>query len=300
VDNANGAWADLTGVARERLANVLVSAMKAPSADEAAVFGNWEHEDNFGSSVVTRVLAEDLVPAIPYMSPNDLDDLDMRDSFWPALIAVSDTALGAATRAVASGNLDPVVFEPSGEPFETKVWYHTVDDKWHEGPSKRVRINHNGLSFARLAFEAGDTDIVSLIVPGRPAIVRIDWIEARLIAGARRLPEPIRWDRAEDFAGLQYRDCRWLGANMVEFTSETAALILPVAARGGGPVTSAQISVAFAMLPQSLSRFAHKLPLGSKVARISGRLRDEYRTRGAAGFATGAARVALRKLAGPQ
>lgn len=300
VDNANGAWADLTGVGRERLANVLVSAMKVPSADEASVFGNWEHEDNFGSSVVTKVLAEDLVPAIPYMSPNDLDDLDMRDSFWPALIAVEDPTLAAASRALAAGHIDPVVFEPSGEPSETQIWFHTVDDKWHEGPSSRVRINHNGLSFARLAFEAGDTDVVSLIVPGRPAVVRIDWIEAKLIAGARRVPEPIRWDKAEDFAGLQYRDCRWLGANMVEFTSETAALILPLAARGGGPVTSAQISVAFAMLPQSLSRFAHKLPLGSKVARISGRLRDEYRTRGAAGFAAGAARVALRKLAGPQ
>lgn len=300
VDNSNGAWAELTGIARERLANILISAMKVPAADEAGVFGNWEHEDNFGSSVITRLLPEDLATAIPYMSPNDMDDLDMRDSFWPALIAVSDTGLGAAARAVAAGHADPAMFEPSGEPYETQLWYHTVDDKWHEGQSKRVRINHNGLSFARLAFEAGDTDIASLIIPGRPAIVRIDWIEARVIAGGRRVPEPIRWDRAEDFAGLVYRECRWLGANMVEFTSPTAALILPLAARGGGPVTSAQISVAFAMLPQSMSRFAHKLPLGSKVARISGRLRDEYRTRGAAGFAAGAARVALRKLAGPQ
>lgn len=300
MDNASGAWADLTGDGRERLANILISAMKAPSPDEAAVFGNWEHEDNFGSSIVTRVFPDDLATAIPYMSPNDLDDLDMRDSFWPALIAASDTSLGTAARAIASGQLDPVMFEQSGEPYETQLWYHTLDDKWHEGQSKKVRINHNGLSFARLAFEAFDTDVCSLIIPGRPAIVRIDWIEARVIAGGRRLPEPIRWDRAEDFAGMQYRECRWLGANMVEFTSETAALILPLAARGGGPVTSAQISVAFAMLPQSMSRFAHKLPLGSKVARISGRLRDEYRTRGAAGFAAGAARVALRKLAGPQ
>jgi FMN phosphatase YigB (HAD superfamily) len=300
AEAAGGGWPLLTGAARDRLANILVSALRIPSADEAAVFGNWRHEDNFGSSVITRILAEDLVPAIPYMSPNDLNDLDMRDSFWPAVIAASDTGLAAATRALGTGAVDPSMFEPSGEPFETQVWYHTVDDKWHEGPSKRVRINHNGLSFARLDFEAGETDIVSLIIPGRPAVVRVDWIEATVIAGGRRIPDPIRWDQPEDFAGFVYRECRWLGANMVEFTSPTAAMILPLAARSGGPVTSARITVAFAMLPQSMSGFAHKLPLGSKVARISGRLRDEYRNRGAAGFAAGAARVALRKLAGPQ
>ncbi|HEU5471766.1 MAG TPA: HAD family hydrolase [Actinophytocola sp.] len=301
VDNAGGAWTDLTGsAARKRLANILISAMKAPTADEAGVFGRWQHEDNFGSTVITRLLPEDLAAAIPYMSPNDLNDLDMRDSFWPALIATSDTALAAASKAMASGRIDPAIFEPSGEPSETVIYYHTLDDRWHKGPSKPVRINHNGLSFARLAFEAFDTDIVSLIIPGRPAVVRIDWIEARVIAGKRRVPEPIRWDRAEDFAGLDYRECRWLGANMVEFTTPEAAVILPLAARGGGPVTSAQITVAFAMLPQSMSRFAHQLPLGSKMARISGRLRDEYRARGAKGVATGAARLALRKLAGPQ
>ena len=301
VDSSDGAWPDLTGSpGRDRLANIVVSALKAPSPDEAAVFGSWQHEDNFGSSVVTRVLPEDLVTAIPYLSPNDLDDFDMRDAFWPALIAASDTNLAAAARALATGQLDPAVFEPSGDEFETQLWYHTMDDRWHEGPSRRVRINHNGLSFARLDFEAFDTDVASLAIPGRPAIVRIDWIEARVIAGGRRVDQPIRWETPDDFAGLSYRECRWLGANMVEFTSPTAAVILPLAARGGGPVTSARITVGFAMLPQSRSRFAHRLPLGSKVARISGRMREEYRSRGPAGFTAGVARVALRKLAGPQ
>jgi predicted HAD superfamily hydrolase len=300
VDNANGAWPDLTDSARERLANIIVSALRTPASDEAAVFGNWQHEDNFGSAVVTRLLAEDLVPAIPYLSPNDLDDLHMRDSFWPALIAVSDPGLGAAARALAAGDVDPTTFEPTGEPFETRLWYHTIDDKWHDGPSRRVRINHNGLSFARMHFEAGETDRVCLAIPGRSAIVRIDWIEAKVIAGGHRLPHALRWDQPDDFAGLAYLDCRWLGGNMVEFSSPSSAVVLPVAARSGATVTSAQITVAFAMLPQSMSRFAHRLPLGSKVARLSGRLRDEYRARGATGVAAGAARVALRRLAGPQ
>jgi FMN phosphatase YigB (HAD superfamily) len=299
ADNANGAWPDLAAAGQDRLANILVAAHRAPTADEAALFGNWKHEDNLGSAVVTRLLPEDLDPAVPYLSPNDLADFDMRDTFWPALIAASDTNLAAAVQAITAGHADPAMFESCGEPVASRLFHHSPDGRWHAGPSKRVRINHNGLSFARLGFEAGETDLVSLAIPGRPAIVRIDWIEARVIAGGRRIPEPIRWDSADDFAGLGYRDGRWLGGNIVEFLSPDAAVILPVAARGGGPVTAAQVTVGFAVLPQSLSRFGPRLPGGSAMARVSARLRQEYRARGATGVAIGAARVALRKLAGP-
>ncbi|MFL6144088.1 MAG: HAD family hydrolase [Labedaea sp.] len=298
VTNANGTWPDLTG-ARDRLANIVVSALKAPTPDEAVVFGNWCHEDNFGSSVVTRILPEDLRPAIPYLAPPDLADLGMRDSFWPALIAASDPVLGAAVQAIAAGHADPAMFEPSGERCASAIHYRTFDGKWHEGRRKPVRINHNGLSFARLSVQAGDIDLISLVLPGRPAIVRVDWIEVALTVAGRHRPDPVRWDRAEDFAGLAYRECRWLGVNMIEFLAPEAALILPVAARGGGPVTSAQVTVAFAMMPQSRSSFGARLPAASKMVRIPARLRAEYRTRGAAGMAAGAARVALRKLAGP-
>jgi FMN phosphatase YigB (HAD superfamily) len=300
VDNAAGNWPDLGAGGAERLANVLVSALKAPTPDEAVVFGNWQHEDNFGSSIVTQLLPDDLVAAIPYMSPSDLDDLKQRDSFWPALIAASDTRLSAATKAVATGRIDPSMFDPAGEMFETAVHYHTADNKWHGGPRKRVRVNHNGLSFARIDIEAEYVDMAALSIPGRPAIVRIDWIEAKVIAGGRRISEPLRWDRPEDFAGLRYLEARWLGANMVEFESSEAAVVLPLGARGGGLVTWAQVTVAFAMLPQSMSRFGHRLPSGARITRVSRRLRDEYRARGAVGVATGAARVALRRLTGPQ
>jgi FMN phosphatase YigB (HAD superfamily) len=296
VGASDGAWPDLTGSARDRLANILTSSLKVPTAEEASVFGNWQHEDNFGSSVVTRVLPDDLVPAIPYLSPNDLDDLHMRDSFWPALIAASDTRLSAAARALATGLVDPTAFEPSGDPFETRLRFRTADDRWHDGPRRRVRINHNGLSFARINFDGHDVLDVSLAIPGRPAIVRIDWIEARVISGGDPVPRVLRWDQPDDFAGLTFADCTWLGANMVEFDFPHSAMWLPVAARSGAPVTSAQVTVAFAMLPQSISRLGHHAPLASRVARLSGRMREEYRARGAVGIVAGAARIASRQL----
>ncbi|TDD32548.1 HAD family hydrolase [Actinomadura sp. KC06] len=305
VAASDGAWADLTGPgpARDRLARILVAALESPTADEAAVFGNWTHEDNFGSSLVTTLLPADLKPAIPYLSPGDLDDLHMRDSFWPALIAASDTGLGAMARAIAEGAIGAEAFEPAGEPYETRLRYRTADDRWHDPVRRRVRINHNGLSFARLAFEHHDTVDISLAIPGRPAIVRVDWIEAKVIAGGRRREQVLRWDRPEDFVGLHYADCRYLGGNLMEFDTPYAAVWLPLARRAGVPaVSSGQVTVAFAMLPQSMTGMAPRMPVdrraerSARAARLTERLREEYRTAGVKGVAVGAGRVARRKL----
>lgn len=305
VGASGGAWPDLARpqAARDRLARILVAALEAPTADEAAVFGNWTHEDNFGSSLVTTLLPADLRPAVPYLSPGDLDDLHMRDSFWPALIAASDTGLGAMARAIADGAVAPEAFDPAGEPYETRLRYRTADDRWHDPIRRRVRINHNGLSFARIDFEHHDTVDISLAIPGRPAIVRVDWIEARVIAGGRRRERVLRWDKPEDFVGLHYADCRYLGGNLMEFDTSYAAVWLPLARRAGTPtVSSAQVTIAFAMLPQSATGLAPRMPVdrvaerAARAARLTGRMREEYRTAGVKGVAAGARRVARRKL----
>jgi hypothetical protein len=128
--------------------------------------------------------------------------------------------------------------------------------------------------------------------------MRIDWIEATVVTTGNAVPQVLRWDKPEDFAGLPYSECRWLGANLVECTSPHSALVLPLAARAGCPVSSAQISVAFAMLPQSASRLSPRMPLDPRFERLAGRMREEYRTRGVAGVAAGAARIAARQIAG--
>jgi FMN phosphatase YigB (HAD superfamily) len=285
--------------ARDRLANILVSAIGNPTADEVAVFGNWVHDDNFGSAVITRLLPDDLRAAIPYLSPNDLADLTMRDAFWPSLVAASDPQLAAAASAVAAGVVDPVVFEPSGEPFACELKYRTADGHEYAAEPHRVRINRNGLSFARMSFEHHDTVDVALALPGRPAVVRIDWIEARIIAGGHRRQQALRWDTTEDLANLIFGDgARWLGGNMIEFEREDATVWLRLAEHAGAPVSSGQVSVAFAMLPQSRSALSPRLALAGRLERISVRVLQEYRSRGVRGVAAGAARVATRKLGG--
>ena len=321
VDVEGSDWPELTGkAARARLANVLTSALRAPTPDEASMFGNWVHEDNFGSKVVTKVIPADLVPAIPYLSPADLADLGPRDAFWPELLAASDTHLGAAARALAAGAIEPSMFESSGEQFDTLMRIETSDRRWFDGPRSRVRTNHNGLSFARLGTEATwempDIAMVSLGIPGRPAVVRIDWIEAKVVAGGDPEPKVMRWEKPEDFAELPSYECRWLGGNLVEFGHIHSSVMLPLAELAGARVTWAQVSIAFAVLPefgpQAGQRIA-KLESELEQARADAdslriqlaehtsaldRVRTEYREHGAAGVVAGAARRAVRGIVG--
>ncbi|MBB5159328.1 HAD family hydrolase [Saccharopolyspora phatthalungensis] len=296
----NSTWncPELSGSASRQLGTILARALRAPTADEAALFGGWRHEDNFGSSVITHLLPEDLVAALPYLSPGGLEELDMRDAFWPRLIAASDTRLAAAAHALDTGLLDADVFEPSISPCETRLRWRTPGGSWHDGVRRPVRINHNGLSFARLVLHEHDVAEVALAIPGRPAIVRVDWIEAKVFVAGRNVPSVLRWDTAEDIASLVMAECVYLGGNVVEFESPHSALWLPLAARSGGPVSSAQISIGFAMLPRSMSRLEPRIPPAARVARLAQRARAEYRDRGLVGLVAGAGRIFSRRLAG--
>ncbi|WP_336027965.1 HAD family hydrolase [Geodermatophilus sp. FMUSA9-8] len=294
---SNPTWPSLAHPsAARRLATIVVSALKTPTSEEAQVFGNWRHEDNFGSTVVTTVIPEDLAAALAYLSPNDLDDLQLRDAFWPRLIAATDPRLAAQVDALQQGQVDREVFEPSGEPFETHLRWRGRSGHVHPGPRRRVRINHNGLSFARLNITADDISDVALSIPGRPAIVRIDWIEARVITD-RAQPHVVRWDSPEDVAQLVLHQCRWLGGTLVEFDWPHSAVWLPLADAVGGPVSSAQISVAFAMLPRSASGLEPHLQSASTLLRLAHRAAVDYQQRGVVGLAVGLKRAGARRLA---
>ena len=292
--SASTEWPAFNGGEVPLLGNILASSIISPTADEAAVFGAWEHEDNFGSDLVSHVVPVDLLPAVGYMSPGDVTDLLMRDSFWPQVLAATDPKLAAAAEAVNSGAVPAEVFEPDAPGGETFLRFRTGDGKWHDGPKVPLRINRNGLSFARLNFEAFDATDIALAIPGRPALVRVDWIEATVTAGGHRLPEPLRWEHPGDFSGLVFAESTWLGGNLIEFHAPHSAVWIPLAARAGAPISTAQVTIAFAVLPQSLSGLQHRPPPGPRLTRLTARAKEEYRAGGPLALAAGVARIVGR------
>ncbi|WP_352232001.1 HAD family hydrolase [Actinomycetospora sp. NBRC 106375] len=290
--------------ARDHLGEVLRAAICAPTEQEASLFALWSHEDNLGSDHAARLVPDDLEGVLPYLSPNDLADLGMRDAFWPQLLAPGDAGLAAAARALAAGAIDADAFE-AAEPSRARLMVHTVDDRWSPGSEHQVRINHHGLSFARLALEPRAADDaprstphvldVSVELTGRPAVVRVD----RVIVSLRTVDgveQEHRWETPADLAGLHLADAAWLGGNLVELRSATSAVVLPLAARAGAPVVHARVTVAFAMLPQSPSGLSPVTRGAPTTARMSGRLLAEFRRGGVRGVASGATRLALRRV----
>lgn len=307
AERGNGAWPELTGSARHLLANILTSALRAPTPDEASLFGNWCHEENLGSTAVTHVLPDDLASALPYLSPGNLDDLRMRDAFWPRLLASYEPYLAATTRALDAGLAGPDAFDPAGTPFSTRVRWRGVSGRWHQGPAQRIRINHNGLSFVRLHIEERGIREVTVALPGRPAIVRIDWIEAVVQVPGDSATKTMRWETPDEISGIVSNGCQWLGANIVEFRRPDGILRLPLTPGGSAPVGSVRLSMAFAMLPRSRSGLepqpsappepqVAEPPHGLKeIHRLSTRAVTEYRARGVGGVIAGAKRMTSRQ-----
>lgn len=302
---AGASWPSLAQGGQRRLSNILVSSLNMPTAAEAALFGGWGHEENMGSDVVTRNLPSHLLAAIPYLSPNDFQDLNMRDAFWPALIGASDPHLAAAAYALNTGQLSPSTFEQSGKPPEIRLRCSSLDGRWRNGPSRPLRINHNGLSFAHMRFDVAKTDAISLALPGQRAIVRIDWIEVRALAGGDATTEVLRWETGEDLAKLTYVGCSRLRSKLVEFRRPNSELRIPLTVWRGKHVTFAQLMIGFAVLPhstakvrepQGATRPAYPTPPPAAGPQRMRRVRSVYRQRGPAGVVAATFRAASRSF----
>jgi len=297
----DASWPMLTEQARPRLAGMLRAAIALPTPREAALFGSWEHEENFGSDTVTALLGTELLTALPHLSPNDLRDLDMREAFWPALAAASDPQLGAAAQAVASGVVSPEAFEQSQNAPMTRLRYRTRDGQWQPGLQKRVRINHNGLSFVRMTVPAVGVTDIALALPGARAVVRVDWIEARPIGGGCSTEDVLRWETPQELASLKRAGVSRLAGNVFAFHGGRSALVLPLEAWSGRGVVEVRVTAGFAMLPHEAGKLGRPpappapASTASPLARRARRAKRVLNQRGVSGLAVEMARFVDRR-----
>ena len=97
-------WQPLEGDERPLLLEILRRSVVRPTQQEAATFGSWTHEDNFGAVHREHVIPKRLAPFVPYLSPSHLLEMTMGEAFWPlGLAAQHDPGLAAGTIASARG-----------------------------------------------------------------------------------------------------------------------------------------------------------------------------------------------------
>src|SRR5207302_5632840 len=95
-----GSLDSLTGELRPRLLAMVARAVVAPTADEAALFAGWMHDENFGSARVEAITAGPTVRALRYLDPQALTRIPMTELYWPyGLAALHDEHLAASVAA---------------------------------------------------------------------------------------------------------------------------------------------------------------------------------------------------------
>lgn len=313
VRRSGGQWPSSTNEPiRARLREILRSALDTPTSSEASLFGAWSHEDNLGSDLSTALLPDELATVAPYLSVGDVDDLQMRDAFWPALVAAVDPRLAALVAATKIGRVTTGTVDGwAADGPEALLMVRTEDGEWRHGTTRPARINHCGQSYVRLAVRSGavreDAERngeepvgslrimeVSIAPTGRSALVRVDWIQAR-IETLTGVVSTERWDDPVRLGGLPVADGTWLGGSLFEFRGARSALILPVGALAHGPIDRVEVSMGIGVLPQSAGGLTPPAPPATTGARIGARLREEYRNAGPLGVLSGAARLARRQ-----
>jgi FMN phosphatase YigB (HAD superfamily) len=241
---------------RDRLLAMIVRSVVAPTADEAALFGTWLHDENFGSDRTESIAAGPLARALPYMDPRTLVKLPMTRLYWPfGLAALHDEQLARAVSAASTGLVDWEAFSSELEtgPFELYAdlgWGFAESSKL----SRRVRRNRRGLSFARFNVRGDFVQRLRLDPAKQPCLLRIDWIRLTCRVHGRHEPVVIDLREPGDIATLKLRGCHLIAPKLVMAAGDDPGMVIDVQKRAGGRVYEVEVECAFAALPLARSQ----------------------------------------------
>jgi hypothetical protein len=186
--------------ARRVLLAQVARATCAPTAAEAAAFGRWLHDENFGSAGFEPIVGSAHERrAIRHMDPETLLKLPMSELYWPSgLAALEDEHLAESLEAVAMGLLPAAAFYSTIEAGDLEVYYDAgfgFSLDWHE----RVegRRNRFGLSYARTEVKGDDVRGLRIDPVGGPCLLRLDWIALSCWVHGESEPRRIVYDTHE-------------------------------------------------------------------------------------------------------
>jgi hypothetical protein len=179
--------------ARPVLLAQVARATASPTAAEAAAFGHWLHDENFGSEGFEPIVGgEHQRRALRYMDPETLLKLPMSELYWPfGLAALEDEHLAEALDAIVTGQLPAAAFYSRLEAGDLEVFF---DSGYGFGLDWHVRVegrrNRHGLSYARAELRGDEVRAIRIDPVGGQCLLRVDWIT--LTCWVRGRPEPRR------------------------------------------------------------------------------------------------------------
>jgi hypothetical protein len=251
-----GGVAPLWEGARDRLLAMLVRAVVAPTRDEAALFGSWLHDENFGSARVDPIARGPAVRALPYLDPFGLVDIPMTELYWPfGLAALHDDQLASSVQAASAG---VVAWDAFSSPLETGDFEVTPDLGWgferSTAMSLRTRRNRHGRSFVRATVRGDFVKRLSLRPAHGPCVLRLDWISLRCLVHERPEPVQVEIESPRDIAGLRVSGAHAIAPKLFMVAGDDPRLVVDVEKLAGGKVWRMEFECAFVVLPVARSQ----------------------------------------------
>ena len=261
--------------ARPLLVQAVSAFIVSPTTEEAALFGGWQHDQNFGSNSSEGMVVEELAPSLRYMTPRQFLELPMTTVYWPfGLASLHNAPLAAAASAVAEGLVQVDAFAAIS-PTTVRV---LVDSGG--GFSEAIRTtagpNANGLGYVSGEVRTRPIRGVMFRCSDGPGVLRIDWINLSFSVAGETEARRVRIESPEDFKRVSYRNGVPMSDNLVMSWRQPPEVVFRPEA-SWGEAYRVQIEVAFAWLP--LGALRAKPPANAEVLvhagrRVAGKLRN--------------------------
>ncbi|HEX2273524.1 MAG TPA: HAD family hydrolase [Acidimicrobiales bacterium] len=200
--------------ARAQLARMVTRFVVSPTTEEVALFGDWVHDQNFGSAGAATVVQESMAAAMQYLTPRQLLELPMHRVYWPfAMAAMHNPQLALATGAVFDRTLPVEAFEAT-QPCSVRVFVD-AGGGFDEAVRKPAGPNVNGLCFVRAEVTAASVRGVMLRFSDEPGVLRLDRLTLSFSVRGRSAPHVVDVAVPEGFDQLQFRNGVLLADNVL-------------------------------------------------------------------------------------
>lgn len=217
--------------ARRAGLRMLTRFVARPTAAEAAAFGSWAHDDNFGSDAIEGLLPPELVRRMPYLTPADIDRISMRELYWPAGVAgVANRPLAVISGLAAAAGVPPEEVSPEAAAGPVEVYVDTGADFVNGVKATALtRSARDGLSLVRLSVEAVGARRIRIDPAGRRGLLRLDWLTLSFHINNVAEPYKVTITSLDDPAQqLALVGLRLLQSNLVEILGDDPQLVYTI------------------------------------------------------------------------
>jgi FMN phosphatase YigB (HAD superfamily) len=244
--------------ARPQLLAQLARAVLMPTAREAALFGEWQHDEGRGSSDLEAVAGTDRLDLASHATPRQLLESPMSAVYWPFGLAGRAAEHHAATMgALAAGLLPWEATESDVGIGQASLrglrgwWGDDEDGEPNEAPSVSTRPTRNisGNSLLLLSLDAPDLQEVELILGFHPHLVRIDFLRVRFWEQERDAPRDLLLADAETSAAPYARGYVELAPNTFAAPGAAGAFVVDLGPFRDGVTHTVEVEAGFAALP---------------------------------------------------